>query len=57
MSLPCNDFFGMTYSDIGAKSSKAGSVGAGEGSLVRETDRDRGSSEEEDVEVMRFSGT
>jgi hypothetical protein len=56
MSFPCSDFLGITYSEIGAKSSNVSVAGAGEASLVRDTERDRASSPEE-VDVMRFSGT
>lgn len=59
-SFPCNDFFGMTYSDIGAKSSKAVDEGERERErgrgTGRERERDRDSSGRE-REVMRFSGT
>lgn len=62
-SLPCNDFFGMTYSDIGAKSRRARRDAnedvEGEGPRRREAERDleRESSAPREEEVIRFSGT
>lgn len=59
-SLPWSDFLGITYSDIGAKSSKGAKeekdAGDRERALGRERERERDSSARE-RDVMRFSGT
>ena len=66
-NLPCKLFFGMTYSDIGAKSKSVGpkdesteetvsTLCARERDRDAERERDRASSESE-VDEMRFSGT